>query len=299
MSAVAKLEESAGSRTDTPKRRGRPPKPPMPYDGPTFGLEKSQVTELALDEIDIEDTTFQCRVALRPELLVDSIRHHGIQMPLVIRKHPKKKGRFQVVCGFRRATAAKLAGLAKVPVVVRDLTDEQAHILSYAENEYRKTLTDMDRANGIAKLRQQGKSQEQVARLYRLSDRQVRRLQELLDYPDVVKRAIDDEQSGVTTTHAMLIMQASRKHGSKFDVGSWVAKVRRNKLAVEDIKRMIRKELGGGRRPRFSFRRRGDRIALNLAAFRVAPEATRAKVIEQLESVVTDMKRHHRASTGH
>ena len=163
MTATTKPEESAEIRTDSPKRKGRPPKPPMPYDGPMFGLSDTEVTDVPLAHLDVEDTTFQCRVTLKPELLVDSVKNHGIQVPLVVRKHPRKKDKFQIVCGFRRATAAQQIGYVRVPCVIRDLKDEEAHILSYAENECRKTLGDLDRANGIAKLRATKKTTAQVA----------------------------------------------------------------------------------------------------------------------------------------
>lgn len=276
--------------TPTPKRRGRPPKPPMPYDGPCFGLTKAQIIDVPLDEIDLDDTTFELRVTLKPELLMDSIRTHGVQMPVVLRDHPAKKDRFQIVCGFRRTTAAKLAGLGSVPAVVRALTDEEAHILAYSENENRKTLSDLDRANGVAKLRQAGKRQEEVARLYRLSERQVRRLEELLAYPEVIKKAIDDAESGVTTTHATVLMQAMRRYGAKFEVGTWVGQIRRKARSVEQLRSDIREQMEGGqRRRRALVRRLGDRVSFNVATIKSATEAGRRDAVERLRELIKEI----------
>ncbi|MBN1774739.1 MAG: ParB/RepB/Spo0J family partition protein [Deltaproteobacteria bacterium] len=273
-----------------PRRLGRPPKPPIPYPGSSFGLGKGQVVEIPLEEIDLDDTTFELRVTLKPELLVDSVRNHGIQMPVVLRKHPRRKEKYQIVCGFRRTTAAKMAGLKSVPAMVRDLSDEEAHVLAFAENEYRRTLNDLDRANGIAKLRQNGKREDEVAKLYRLSDRQVRRLQELLEYPGVIKRALDDGDSGLTTTHATILMQASRKYGSRFDVGSWVGQLRRKARSVEQLRADIREQMEGGqRRRRMLVRRTGDRVTFNLATIKAATDAGRRDAVERLRELIKEI----------
>ncbi len=289
VSPKAPSEEAAGT---APKRRGRPRKPLMPYDGPSFGLSKAEILDVPLEQIDLADTTFELRVTLKPELLVDSVVKHGIQTPVVLREHPAKKGVRQIVCGFRRTTAAKMAGLTSVPAVVRKLTDEEAHILAYTENENRKTLSDLDRANGVAKLRQAGKTQEQVAQLYRLTDRQVRRLEELLAYPDVIKRAVDDADSGVTTTHATVLMQATRKYGTKFDIPRWVGQLRRSPRSVEQLRADVREQMEGGRRrKRALVRRVGDKIFLNVATIRQASEALRRDSIAKLRELIRELSK--------
>jgi ParB family chromosome partitioning protein len=273
---------------ETPKRRGRPPKPTQPYPGPTFGIDEGKVEQVALDDLRLDDTTYQFRVALNAEALVDSVKTHGIQIPLIARRLPKT-GKLQLVCGFRRANAARLAGLERVPVVVRELSDEQAHILSYAENEFRRTMNDLDRAHAIAKLRETGKTVEQVAELYRLSDRQVRRLQELQDYPDVVRRAVADEESGVTTTHALLLMQAERRYRA-FDVAAWIRRVRKERLSVDDLRQAIRQEVGSGRRKTAPFRKRGDRVVFSIKALQEAPARTREAAVRQLREILKELK---------
>jgi ParB/RepB/Spo0J family partition protein len=290
MPTTTKPEESAEIRTDAPRRRGRPPKPPMPYDGPMFGLGDTEVTEVPLANLDLEDTTFQCRVTLKPELLVDSIKHHGIQVPLIVRKHPRKKDKLQIVCGFRRATAAKLVGLVGVPVLVRDLDDEAAHILSYAENENRKTLSDLDRAHAIVKLQAAGKDTAKVAQLYRLSERQVQRLRELVDYPVELRKAIADaETTGVTTTHAMILMGAQRKYRARFDLKEWLVGVKKKRMSVEDLRRELRQEFGR-RGPRKAWRRAGDLFSINLKQMKDAPELERGRAISELQKVLKELK---------
>ena len=290
-STSKELNKPADSPADeAPKRRGRPPKELPAYDGPTFGLEPGKVQDIPLENLSLEDTTFQFRVELRAEALVDSIKNHGIQMPLVARPRPRKEGHYQLICGFRRATAAKLAGLTKVPVVVRELDDQQSQILSYAENEQRKTFSDLDRAQAVAKLRESKKTTAQIAGLLRLRDRQVQNLEALLSYPDVLKRAVGDEGSGVTTSHALILMQASRKLGSKFDVPEWVKRIRKEKLSLDLLKQAIREETKPKRSRQKLVRRRGDIVSFNLKALRKADDEERDRAVSELQGILKKLK---------
>jgi len=284
-------QEAQEDSVETPAvRRGRRPAELPAYGGPSFGLDSGKVDEIPLEKLDVEDTTFQFRVDLRAEALVDSVKSHGIQVPLVARPRPRKDGHYQLICGFRRATAAKLAGLTKVPVVVRDLDDQRAQILSYAENEQRKTFSDLDRAQAISKLRESGNKTEVIAGLLRLGDRQVQRLEALLSYPDILKRAVGDEGSGVTTTHALIVMQASLKFGSKLDVAEWVKRIKKEKLSLHDLKQALREET----RPRHSrrklVRRKGDIVSFNLKAVRKADDEERKRAISELEGILKRLK---------
>lgn len=273
-----------------PKRRGRPPKELPAYEGPTFALDSGKVEEIPLDRLGVDDTTFQFRVDVRAEALIDSVKSHGIQIPLVARPRPRKEGYYQLICGFRRATAAKLAGLDKVPVVVRHLDDQQARILSYAENEQRKTFNDLDRAQAISKLREAKNTTAQIAGLLRLGDRQVQRLEALLQYPDVLRRAVGDETSGVTTTHALILMQAARRPGAKVDVGDWVKRVKKERLSLDGLRQALREEGRPRRNRRRLVRRKGDVVSFNVKAIHKAAEDQRKLAISELEGILKRLK---------
>lgn len=283
-------ETPKGTDPPQPKRRGPPPEELPAYNGPTFGLDAGKVEEIPLDRLDTGDQTFQYRVDLRAEALVDSVKSHGIQVPLVARPRPHKDGYYQLICGFRRATAAKLAGLTKVPVVVRELDDQQAQILSYAENEQRKTFNDLDRAQAFAKLRDAKKTTEQIASLFRLGERQVQRLEALLKYPDALKKAVGDEDSGVSTTHALIIMQASRKLGAKLDVAEWVKRIKKEKLSLDALRQAIREETRPKRSRRKLVRRKGDIVSFNLKAVRKADDDERKRAISELQEILKRLK---------
>ena len=83
--------------------------------------------------------------------LADSILQHGVLQPLLVR--PLSTGNYQIVAGERRWRAAKIAGLAEVPVVVRDdLSDEQVMQVALIENLQRENLNPIEEAQGYKEL---------------------------------------------------------------------------------------------------------------------------------------------------
>ena len=83
------------------------------------------------------------------EELASSIRIHGILQPITVREI---NGKYKIIAGERRYRAAKLAGLEKVPVIVRTLTDREAAELALIENLQREDLNPIDEANGYKTL---------------------------------------------------------------------------------------------------------------------------------------------------
>lgn len=79
--------------------------------------------------------------------LAASIKKQGILQPLLVR--PAPGGKFRLVAGERRLRAAKIAGLAEVPVLVKELDDEGADDAQAAENIHRKNLTQMEEAKRV------------------------------------------------------------------------------------------------------------------------------------------------------
>ena len=109
--------------------------------------------------------------------LAASIKEHGILEPLVVRQ---ANGAYQLVAGERRLRAAKLAGFEKVPVVVKDLSDDQVKELMLIENLQREDLNPLEEAQAIKELlensgltqkelgKRLGKSQAWIANRLRL-----------------------------------------------------------------------------------------------------------------------------------
>jgi ParB/RepB/Spo0J family partition protein len=102
--------------------------------------------------------------------LAESIKQHGIMQPIVVREMPEAmrlqlgtEARLEIVAGERRWRAANIAGLPTVPVLLRDLNDEQVISLQIIENLQREGLSAIEEAEGYEVLRKQGMSAGQIA----------------------------------------------------------------------------------------------------------------------------------------
>jgi ParB family chromosome partitioning protein len=101
------------------------------------------------------------------EALAESIREKGVLQPLLVR--PLGDGRYAIVAGERRYRAAKMAGLAEVPVRVLDLPEKEARLLALVENLQREDLNPYEETLGVLELLSEdlGKTREEVVGLLR------------------------------------------------------------------------------------------------------------------------------------
>jgi ParB family chromosome partitioning protein len=99
------------------------------------------------------------------EALAESIREKGVLQPLLVR--PLGDGRYAIVAGERRYRAAKMAGLAEVPVRVLDLPEKEARLLALVENLQREDLNPYEETLGVLELLSEelGKTREEVVGL--------------------------------------------------------------------------------------------------------------------------------------
>jgi ParB family chromosome partitioning protein len=121
------------------------------------------VEALLIDIALIDFSAKNYRKIFKPEYieeLADSIKQHGLIHALTVRK---ANDRYELVIGECRLRAAKLTELTKLPVVVRDLTDEQANEIRLAENLKRADPHPLEESHLIAEMQGDGKSVEEVA----------------------------------------------------------------------------------------------------------------------------------------
>lgn len=127
-------------------------------------VESKQTVELRLSQI--VPNRDQPRKAFDDQALselADSIREHGLIQPLLVR--PLSDGSYQIVAGERRWRASRLAGLEKVPVVVKELGDNETMELALIENLQREDLNPIEEAEGYKTLMETySMTQEQVAK---------------------------------------------------------------------------------------------------------------------------------------
>jgi ParB family chromosome partitioning protein len=155
-------------------------------------MDNTNVSEIHELEINmLQANPLQPRGVIAPATLndlVDSIREQGILEPLVVAKTPAG---YQIVAGERRWRAAKLLGLAKVPVVVRETTPQGMLEMSIVENVQREDLNPIERALAYKRLIDEfGLGTNEVARKVGKSAPTVSNTIRLLSLPDAIKDAL-------------------------------------------------------------------------------------------------------------
>ena len=96
------------------------------------------------------------------EELAQSIRAQGVMQPIVVR--PIADGRYEIIAGERRWRASQLAGLDRIPALIRDVTDEAAVAMALIENIQRENLNPIEEAAALKRLQEEfGLSQQEVA----------------------------------------------------------------------------------------------------------------------------------------
>lgn len=148
--------------------------------------DEGQVLTLRLSEI--EPNREQPRKQFDEEALAElsaSIGQHGVLQPLLVR--PLAIGGYQLVAGERRWRAARMAGLTEVPVVVREMSEQEAAEMAMIENLQREDLNPMEEARGYQSLMENyGLTQEEAARVVNKSRPAVANALRLLNLPTAV-----------------------------------------------------------------------------------------------------------------
>ena len=170
---------------------------------PSFESD-TRIETLPLREI--EPDPGQPRKTFDDETLAElsaSIAEHGLLQPIAVR--PKPSGGYLIVAGERRWRASQMAGLTEVPVIVKDVTDEQAMELALVENLQREDLDPVEEAAGIRELMTRcDLTQEQAARKLGKSRSALANSLRLLSLPETVLELL---KSGfITIGHAKVVL---------------------------------------------------------------------------------------------
>ena len=160
-------------------------------------------------EIDrITPNAFQPRdhfVADRLDELAQSNRENGIIQPIVVRRRGEE---FQIVAGERRWRAAQLAGLKRVPVVIKDVADEKLLQVALVENIQRADLSPMEMAKAFKLLLEEHRlTQEQVAERVGMKRPSIANYLRLLQLPDAVRDAVDSGRIDMGHAKALLAIE--------------------------------------------------------------------------------------------
>lgn len=134
--------------------------------------------------------------------LSESIQEHGVLQPLLVRKHDNG---YEIIAGERRYQASKLAGLEEVPVIIKDVDDEQMLAIALIENLQRSDLNPVEEAKGYRQLIDaSGMTQEALSKAVSKSRSAITNSLRLLDLPEVVQQMIFEGK--LTAGHARAIL---------------------------------------------------------------------------------------------
>ena len=155
--------------------------------------KESQLKELKIDDI-IRDENQPRRNFDKGalEALAASIKEHGVLQPIVV---TKEEGKYKIVAGERRWRASKIAGLTKIPAIIRTLDSQNRLELSIIENAQREDLNAIELATAYAKLKTQfNLTTEDIAAKVGKSESSVLNTLRLLNLPDDVKKTMVKEK---------------------------------------------------------------------------------------------------------
>jgi ParB/RepB/Spo0J family partition protein len=142
----------------------------------------------------IDEDNFIIRESLDPEqvkALAESLKADGQWNPIIVR--PKEGGRYELIAGHYRVHAAKEAGLDEIEATVRDLTDEDAHVLALKTNLLRQEMTLKEQGLVISRMMEKyGWNQTKIAKLLGMDPVSVgKRIRVALNLHETVSKALD------------------------------------------------------------------------------------------------------------
>ncbi|MGH8432992.1 MAG: ParB/RepB/Spo0J family partition protein [Pseudomonas sp.] len=142
--------------------------------------------------------------------LAQSIRAQGVMQPIVIR--PIGGGRFEIIAGERRWRASQLAGLDKIPAMVREVPDEAAIAMALIENIQREDLNPIEEAVALQRLQQEFQlTQQQVAEAVGKSRVTITNLLRLIALPEEIKILLSHGDLEMGHARALLGLPAEQQ----------------------------------------------------------------------------------------
>ncbi len=143
------------------------------------------------------------------EELTDSIRQNGVLQPILVRKKGQK---YEIVAGERRYQASKRAGLETIPVVIRDISDDDVFKLALIENLQRSDLDPIEEAQGFKTLiEKSGMTQAELGKAVSKSRPAIANALRLLDLPEEVQKLMSERL--LTAGHARAILAVASEEG--------------------------------------------------------------------------------------
>lgn len=199
--------------------------------------EIASTSAVKLKIMDIEPNRDQPRKIFDEDALAelaDSIAKHGVIQPLLVRPMPDSS--YQLVAGERRWRASRMAGLTEVPVVIKELSDDEAMALALIENLQREDLNAIEEAQGIKALMDTlSLTQDEAAERVGKSRPAVANALRLLKLPDSVIALVSDGKLSPGHARALLGIKDEQ------DIIETADLIIEKGLTVRDVEKLVKK----------------------------------------------------------
>ena len=167
-----------------------------------------EIVQINIDEL--RPNPYQPRKIFNKEALEElatSIKEYGVFQPIIVKKSIKG---YEIIAGERRVKASKLAGLEKIPAIVRDFTDNEMMEIALLENLQRENLSSIEEAIAYKKLQEALRlTQEELAKKLGKSRSHITNMLGLLTLPVEIQEMVNNKQ--LTMGHARAISKIESK----------------------------------------------------------------------------------------
>jgi ParB family chromosome partitioning protein len=170
--------------------------------------------------------------------LAESIRAQGIMQPILVRRlvDGEQAGHYEIIAGERRFRAAKIAGLERVPVLVRDVPNESAAAMALIENIQREDLNPLEEAQGLQRLiREFGLTHEQAAQAVGRSRSAASNLLRLLNLAEPVQSLLMAGDLEMGHARALLALDRAAQITAAHQVAAKNMSVRETESLVKKL----------------------------------------------------------------
>ena len=207
------------------------------------------ITSVTLKLNEIEPNKEQPRKTFDEKSLLElanSIERNGVLQPLLVR--PMTDGSYQLVAGERRWRASRMAGLTEVPVVIKEMSDEQAMEIALIENLQREDLNPIEEAEGLQLLIERyNLTQEEAAARVGRSRPAIANALRLLNLPEKVRTLAKEGKISAGHARALLAFEKEK------DMLSTADEIIKKDLSVRDVEKLAKlsaSENGKEQKPR-------------------------------------------------
>ena len=203
----------------------------------------SEVVYLYLD--DIIPNRFQPRELFDEQALKElavSIKEHGVIQPIIVRQVDNK---YEIIAGERRYKASTMAGLTKIPAIVKNLDDKESSKVALIENLQRRDLTPIEEARTYQKILEleDEMTQEQLAATMGKTQSSVSNKLRLLALPEEVQDALLNEK--ISERHARSLLNIENEN----DQVKMLNRIIEEKLTVRELDKIIKEDKEGPSEP--------------------------------------------------